>query len=418
MSGRSGELGVRENRGGRTRLVFLLRFLSVLSVSLWVNLLGGAAHAQSQADLERMARELKSRHPKLVEVCFDVSGSMENLHKFSPLREALIPLLKEGLKPGDRCVVTAFDADVQEQPRYDRTLRDEADIDDAINALPGDVTPNRVGTDIRRTHHLALQRGASGRLPATYIILVSDSFNDTPSAADPAKANYKNYYVLDEKGIGQLKPYPRSSENQEYERLLRNRHRLNLTTWGIGIDIDPVTGRPIERMPTTPEMKEEPPVPASTPAEEKKKGEFPWIPILLGVLALAAIAAWMIMNQPVRVSLSEGAKRHQNYSLRPREAIVLGGSTAKGDERGYPIPGPLQPCAYLERGMRDFRLRPGEAAAAGDAALFLNNEEVRGPSRIDYSDDIKIRVGRPNAAAAPPAEYRLQFGRAINEHEA
>src|SRR5262249_8027317 len=156
----------------------------------------------------------------------------------------------------------------------------------------------------------------------------------------------------------------------------------NVTTWGIGIEIDPVTGRPIERVSTTPEMKEEPPVPASAPVEEKNKGGIPWIPILLGALVLTAIAAWMIMNQPVLVSLSEGARRHKNYSLRPREAIVLGGSTAKGDERGYPIPGPLQPAAYLQRGMRDFQLRPGEAAAAGEAAVFLNNEEVRGPSRV------------------------------------
>jgi hypothetical protein len=387
-------------------------------MSLWFNLAASPAHAQAQPDPERMARELKATHPKLVEVCFDVSGSMENLNKFAPLREVLVPLLKEGLRAGDHCVVATFDADLQETPRFDRVLRDDAEVDDVIAALPGDVTPSRVGTDIRRTHHVALKRVEQQHRPASFIILVTDSYNDTPAATDPAIAHYRDYYVLDSHGIGQLKPYPATEANRDYERLLRNRHRLHATTWGLGIEIDPATGRPIERMPTSPEMKEPPPPPASAPADEKPGGGIPWLPVALGLLALAAIAGWMIANQPVRVSLSEGSKRHQNYSLRPREAIVLGGSTAKGDERGYPIPGPMQPCAYLERGSRHFRLRPGEAAAAGEAALFLNNEEVRGPCRIDYSDDIKIRVTRAGTAAAgPAAEHRLQFGRAIDEHE-
>jgi hypothetical protein len=374
-----------------------------------------SALAQSRADLAQMERTLKERHPKSVEVCFDISGSMENLNQFNPLREALIPLLRNGLGKGDRCVITSFDT----EPRvlFDESLKDDADVESVIQALPSSTTPNKIGTDIRWPHHEGLKRAAERGLPASYIILVTDSYNDTPSLSDPVLPNYLKYYTLDDHRVAKLAVYPKSPENQDYERLLRERKRLNITTWGIGIGINPQSGRPIERIPRYQESGDVPPKAATTvPVAPAAKSRFPWLPFLIGALVGAAVVAWLSMNRPVRVSLSEVGKRHQNYSLRPKETIVLGGSAAKGDERGYPIPGPLQPSAYLQRGGRDFTLRPGEAASAGEAALFLNNEELKGPRRIDYSDDIKIRVTRPGQDL-PPTEHRLQFGRAIDTDE-
>jgi hypothetical protein len=372
------------------------------------------AEAQSQQELARMEAELKAAHPKLVEVCFDVSGSMKNLGVFSPLREALIQLLRSGLRPGDQCVIVAFDT----APRvlYDHRLRDDVEVDQVIDALPGDVTPDKIGTNIRRPHHDAMGRAASVRMPSSYIILVSDSFNDTPSPADPSRADYEKYYRLDANGIARLTDYPASAENRDYERLLHGRQRLAITTWGLGVGIDERTGRPIERLPRgRPEHGDEEPAPAPPPAApHDTPTPIPWIPIALGAAALAGVIGWMVMNQPAHVSLSEGPKRYQNYALRPRQSIVLGGSTARGDERGYPISGTLQPCGYLERGLRDFTLRPSEATSAGVSALFVNNEEIGQARRIDYSDDIKIRVNRPGQGL-PAAEHRLQFGRAIEE---
>ena len=65
-------------------------------------------------------------------------------------------------------------------------------------------------------------------------------------------------------------------------------------------------------------------------------------------------------------------------------------------------------------GRGDFSLAPGEAATAGDSTLLLNNEEVTASRRLSFADDIKIRTRRPGPDA-PPTEYRLQFGRAIED---
>src|SRR5262249_4560883 len=65
----------------------LARLAMAASLTLALLMLSVPASAQSQQELERMGREMAAAHPKRVEVCFDVSGSMENLGKFSPLRE-------------------------------------------------------------------------------------------------------------------------------------------------------------------------------------------------------------------------------------------------------------------------------------------------------------------------------------------
>lgn len=363
-----------------------------------------------------MARQLKATHPKRVEVLFDVSGSMENLGVFAPMREALIPLLREGLAPGDEVTITAFDTDVQRL--LSERLKGEADVDAVIDALPGDVTTAKTGTNIRRPHHMALRRAEQQGGAPTFVILVSDSYNDTPAAADPAWPDYQKYYTLDRNRVARLTEYPPTGDNRDYERLLRRERELRVTTWGIGIEIDPATGRPRERLPRTPEMRaEEPPPVAATTAPERPAPAFPWPWLALIAVVAAALLGWWLASRPVRVSLSEGPKQRQNYSLRPREAIMLGGTSARGYEHGYAIPGPREPAAYLERGLRGFSLRPGEAVRAGEATVFLNNEELQSPRPVDYSDDIKIRARRPGEQEMPAAEHRLQFGRAIEEGE-
>jgi hypothetical protein len=428
---RIADCGLRSGGGGvfrRERPILNTRTPEHLNTwLLLLALLVLAAHpaaAQSQADLERMGRELAAAHPKRVEVCFDVSGSMENLGKFGPLREALIPLLRGGLKAGDQVVITAFDTEPREL--FSRTLKDDAEVDDAINALPSETTPNKTGTNIRWPHHLALKAAEKEHMPASFILLVSDSYNDTPSRSDRAWPDYLKYYRLDSHGIGQLTVFPDTPENHDYERLMRREKALNIRTWGIGVEMYPpgslaTSNRPHEQRSLVPEMKNPPAAAAPAPTEVPAKPAVPsllWLWIALGLLALIAIMVWLNMNRPVHVSLSEGPKRYQNYTLRPREAVVLGGAAARGDPLGYPVAGTREPAGYLERGVRDFRLRPGEGARAGEATLLLNNEAVEGPRRIDYSDDIKIRLQRPATEGAPSPEVRLQFGRALGDDAA
>ncbi len=374
--------------------------------------------AQTQAQRERMARELKATQPKQVENVFDVSGSMENYQVFAPLREAVVELLRNGgFKTGDHVVVTAFDT----APRvlYDEELRSEEDVESVIDALPGETSPDKTGTNIRHPHHLALQRAEKARAPWRFIILVSDSFNDTPSRSDPAWADYERDYALDSKGVGRLDVFPKTPLNSDYERLLRDSARNKTKTWGLGVEIVPTSGRPRERHPKVLEGRPDDGMiaPAVTQAPAKKEEPFPWWWLALAAAVLLAIIAWVRMNAPVHVSLAEGPKRFQNFTLRPREAITVGGSGARGYEHGYPIPGPAEPAAYIERGMRDFTLKPGEAVGKGEATLLLNNEEVKAPRAIGFADDLKVRVRRTGQEAAPQ-EHRLQFGRAIEDESA
>ena len=54
--------------------------------------------------------------------------------------------------------------------------------------------------------------------PHSYIIVVTDSFNDPPAKNDPRMADYLKYY--DPKSLTR---YPDTPENRDYERLLQKR---------------------------------------------------------------------------------------------------------------------------------------------------------------------------------------------------
>src|SRR5262249_16609050 len=77
---------------------------------------------------------------------------------------------------------------------FNRTLKDDAEVQDAIDALPSETTPNKTGTNIRWPHHFALRAAEKQHMPASFIILVSDSYNDTPSRSDPASPDYLRHY--------------------------------------------------------------------------------------------------------------------------------------------------------------------------------------------------------------------------------
>src|SRR5581483_11819809 len=95
----------------------------------------------------------------------------------------------------------------------DEKLKDDTDVDAVIEALPGSTTPDKMGTNIRAPHHQALQRAAESGLPASFILLVTDSYNDTPSPSDPALPSYLKYYTLDAKRVAKLSAYPGSEAN-------------------------------------------------------------------------------------------------------------------------------------------------------------------------------------------------------------
>jgi hypothetical protein len=370
-------------------------------------LLGGVAWAQEAGSLETRIRQLAAVSPKAVAVVFDVSGSMEKHDMLSQGREAVIRLVRGGLKPGDRWVVFTFDTATRKA--VERVVA-EGGIEAAVETVPGELSA-KPGTNIRWAHHEALRWVEKQRPRKTFLILVSDSYNDPPAADDPARGKYAAYYRPNS-----LTSYPDSVENRAYERLLRQRDALGITTWGIGVRIDPQTGRPIERYLAPPPVESAPAPAPTVPAEtgpEPDRGGSGWIWIV-GVVAAGIVAAllWSRGARPVGVSLSEGSRSFRNYQLRPGAAISLGGAGAAEYDLGYPIAGTPHPVALLRRSGKSFRLEPAEGAA--NLTLMVNGAHLKTSAAIAPGDEIKIRLpaGDP---AAPPREVRLEFGRTREE---
>jgi hypothetical protein len=329
---------------------------------------------------------------------------MEKHDMLSRGREAAIRLIRGGLKPGDTWVVYEFDTATNQV--VERAVGADG-IDTAVASVPGELS-RKPGTNIRWAHHEALRWVEQKQPRKTFLILVSDSYNDPPAEEDPARAKYRAYYMPNS-----LTTYPDTPENRAYERLLRRREALGITTWGIGVGIDRRTGRPIERYLAPPPAEGAPaattPAPAAAPSAPERGGS-PWLWIVLAVAAMAVAALlWSRSRQPVGVSLAEGSRSVRNYLLRPGTAISLGGAGAAEYDLGYPIAGTAHPVASIRRAGKEFRLEPG-----GGAAVLLNAEMLKAPAAVAFGDEIKIRL--PGAdPAAPPRELRLEFGRARDD---
>jgi hypothetical protein len=364
-----------------------------------------------------------------VVLVFDVSGSMEKHDMLSRGREAAIRLIRSGLKPGDTWVVYAFDTETQKTT--ERVVPRDG-VEAAVQSVPGDLS-RKPGTNIRWAHHEALRWVEERRPRKSFLILVSDSYNDPPAAEDPARGQYSAYYLPNS-----LTKYPDTPQNREYERLLRQREALGITTWGIGVGIDRQTGRPIERYLAEPAPSSQLPAPSSDlgvsepgagPAgagTPRAPGAALWL--LLALVGVAAGAVlWSRASQAMSVSLAEGARSFRNYRLRPRAAISLGGAGAAEYDLGYPIAGTTHPVATLRRAGKVFRLEPAARAADG-VVVALNGEVLMEPVDVVFGDEIRVRLpaastpGAPNAGGsgvgappAPPREVRLEFGRAREE---
>ena len=208
---------------------------------------------------------------------FDTSGSMESKELMGggdPMmkraRRAVLNIVKEVVKPGDRVIFQTFGAGTEIRFNDIYKSEDRQKLIDAVPSKPGAGE----GTNIRRPHHDALKLADAYKEGKTFIVLLTDSFNDQPKESTPEWQEYKNYYVP-----GQLSKYPNTPENGDYNRLLSAYPGIS---YGIGIDIDPVTGRPKERDPKQKIIADAMPEPieAATPCPSKSPGE-------LSVLALS-----------------------------------------------------------------------------------------------------------------------------------
>ncbi len=347
-------------------------------------------------DLDAAQARLSAVSPKTVVVLFDISGSMDKNDTLINAREATVKLLRGAVRPGDRVVLTGFD--VAPETLIDRRVSGDGDLEAVIDKVPGTVS-RKQGTNIRWAHHRALRMLEQSRPPHSYIVMVTDSFNDPPARNDPHYADYLNYY--DPRGLTR---YPASPENQDYERLLARRNQLRVEALGIGVLSDEDTGRPKEQFAAPPQAVEEP-VAAPEPARnETRPSAFnPWW-LIGGFLAAAALLLAFMLLRPMLgaedIVLVEGARQAGPFRMASGSVVELGGSAHRGGEFGMPIPGTAAPVAFLRRAGGVYRL---EIAPAGDGAapeVRVNGEAVQKTQPLRFADEIQVRVSRPEGARA------------------
>ena len=365
-----------------------------------------AAAPETAPNLEAVQARLHAVSPKTVVVLFDVSGSMEKHDTLVNAREATITLLRGAVRPGDRVVLTAFD----EAPHalLDRPITGDADLQAVIDAVPGQVSQTQ-GTNIRWVHHQVLKRLEARHPEHSYIVVVTDSFNDPPARNDSHMSDYLKYY-----NPKSLTRYPDTPENRDYERLLRKRHQLRVETLGIGVEIDEDSGRPKEQWPKATPVATAPPPTEEVPRNESAPSSFnPWW-LVAGLAAAALLLFGVMVLRPMLsaedVVLVEGSRQAGPFRMGSGSVVEMGG-TGHGDGAfGVPVPGTTAPVAYLRRGGGAYRLelaplpeRPGSGPAPAGAPapeVRVNGEPVQKARPLRFSDEIQVRVPRPEGARA------------------
>lgn len=355
-------------------------------------------------------KSLRSVSPKTLIFVFDVSGSMRG-ELLRRAREATITILREGTRPGDRVVLYTFGSGYEQV--FDQTLKSEAEKRNLIALVP--TKPgDGAGTNIRKPHHDALKLLES-RLPTPgAVILLTDSFNDSPKTDDPAYSTYTKYYVPG----GGLQKHPDTPENRDYERLLRlMTDSKKVQIFGIGVQIDR-SGRPVEQLPQA-----EPTPPPATAGDSQtstpiatigsggKKSELPWEWLIGGgLLALALIAGLVAFtrgSKPVPLRIKGGPGGAKDFEVVSGQTVYIGGASAHAFD-AYALPGTKNPVATLRgAGGGRFTLAPAtQEAGASAAKVSLNGLPLEKESPLTFGDE--VRISAPEASGAIK-EYRLIF---------
>lgn len=332
---------------------------------------------------------MKTVSPKNVAFVLDVSGSMKG-EPLRRMREAIYTILSEGVSSKDRVALFTFGAGYKKV--FDEEVKSEADKKELFARVPK-APEAGAGTNIRKPHHEALKMAEAGKPRATFLVLLTDSFNDEPKPDDPARGDYLKYYTPG----GRLTVYPKTPENSDYERLLKEYQRQ---TFGIGIGMDEATARPIERLP-----KDAPtpaPEPESTPAPTKPADPGPPLgPIVggLAVLALGAVGYLFLNPKPMalRVTLGSGGSP-KDFQLKGNASVRLGGDGAAAAFDAYPLAGAKEPVARLTGARGALTLHP---QPNGSARVFVNGMLLEKPMGVRYGDEIRVALAEK--------EFRLKL---------
>jgi hypothetical protein len=415
----------RSNDAGfPSKITVLLVALTAL-LALFLTSQGGVRAQDDASDLGEAAgpvQELRALHDKTVIFVFDVSGSMRgpNLRR---AREATVNILRSGTSPGDRVVLIAFGAGWNKV--FDEVLPNEAAKDDLVQQVPSQTVPGE-GTNIRRPHYEALKILDKALPQPGAVVVLTDSYNDEPLLSDPTYQDYLKFYTPG----GRLTKYPDTPENRDYERLLRKlAHSPLIHAYGIGVQIDRKTGRPIERLPTVANMDTRPlaedtPAPVATPITETPPASpLPWIVGgALAVLALVVGLTLAALTRAVPVRITGGPAGTKDFLLKSGQAIRLGGKGAGFATDAYPLAAVEEPIAEVRQARGRFTvttLRSTGSAAAPVAVggsggnpdagprVYHNGMPLEHSEPLSYGDEVRISV--PDAAGGLARDIRLRF---------
>ncbi len=381
---------------------------ALLTALFWLLVATSAGAQQPQPGPSAIAARLAQVHPKTVIFVFDVTMSTRHGGVFQIERAATSTILRKGCVPGDHVILISFGTSTRTV--FDRVLASPADAVSLLDLIPPAPEPGR-GTNIRLPHHQALERVESGLPEPGAIILLTDSFNDSPAPDDPNMASYNAYYSP--KG---LTVYPHTPENADYERLLRTlKASGKLYQFGVGVGIAP-SGRPIERIPTMAESDDPEAATASIqltePAatHEARIGDRPFVVIgCFSVILIGLIWAALALAKPTPVRLILGDRgMPRDYRLKSGARVCLGGAldNCRPGDDFFPLAGLPGPSGYVTASGGGLVLTPLETGNA-PARVFHNGVPLELPVPLKYGDE--IRVSLAPTPAGPPQEFRIRF---------
>jgi hypothetical protein len=387
----------------RVFCTILLTAFTVLPASLTLL----PAQAQELGEASEVVTASREMRPKQVILIFDTSGSMKSKElvgggeeMMRRARTAALTVLRESVRSGDTVVVQTFGAGTK--TLFDG-IYEGGERQKMIDAVPSKPDEGS-GTNIRRPHHDALKRAEAYKAGKTFIVLLTDSFNDQPNNNTPEWEDYVKYYVP-----GQLLKYPNTPENTDYTRLLA---AYPSTSYGVGIQVDPTTGRPVERDPFKNPIEKGTPEPTvtTTPAPVKPPDSYPFLPylfLLLPVLAGGVVAFLMLKPVPLRITGGSigGSGGQKDFQVKTSAPIKLGGEGANFSSDAYPIAGVKETIATVTGARGSFSLIPAPQLPAG-LRVYHNGVPLQGPTPLRYDDELRVSVPDANGVTK---EIRLKF---------
>jgi hypothetical protein len=369
--------------------------------------------ADELADMGEAAKPVQELRPlksKTVVLIFDVSGSMNSNHMLKRARQAAANIVRYAVRPGDEVDLFTFGSGYHTKRQKIESGDDKSAVLQAIPTATGEGE----GTNIRHPHHEALKLLEPEMLRPAAIIILTDSYNDEPKPEDPTYPDYLRYYTPG----GMLTKYPKTPENRDYERLLRELVVSGkVKQYGIGINIAE-DGRPIERLPqAAPPPVEAPaatPAPAP-PAPKPAESSFPYVWVGLGALVLIGGTVLLLQStKPTALRITGGPGGVKDFQVKNGQPVRLGGDGANFAPDAYPLPGIAQPIALIKASRGIMTLMPpatkGSAGAGsnekGGARVYHNGVPLDSEAPLHFGDEVRITAPTDTGATR---EYRLKF---------